>query len=334
MTRLDSDRPGVDRGDPYSPECLAEASVWITRLNADDRDRALEDGLREWLQAKPENARAFEMAIDLWEETENLRRISQIRRTPNRLWRRLKFPTIAVATAAAVGLIAFSVMLFSARGMVSTSVGEQRSLTLEDGSRVFLNTNTRIRVSYDARTRVVELEGGEALFDVAKKIDRPFVVRACSRSILALGTSFVVRCSEGDAAVTLLDGKVAVQASNSSKEAAQSPARGSVTLTPGQRWQVSANAPAEIDRPSLAAATAWRRGQVILDDTPLSQAVAEMNRYSALKLSVSDATVAELRISGLFQAGDSVSFANAIATTYGLKTLQRDGSLELAPATR
>jgi transmembrane sensor len=101
-------------------------------------------------------------------------------------------------------------------------------------------------------------------------------------------------------------------------------------LAPGERLQLGSDARPEIDRPSLTAVTAWRRGQVILDETPLAQAVEEMNRYSNVKLSVADPKAAAIPISGLFQAGDSVIFAHAIAKTNGLHLVQRTNEIELA----
>ena len=93
---------------------------------------------------------------------------------------------------------------------VVTGVGEQRTLTLEDGTRIQLNTDTRAVVRYDERLRRVELEKGEAMFEVARRPDWPFVVTAGDRQIRALGTAFVVRREAEVLAVTLVEGKVTV----------------------------------------------------------------------------------------------------------------------------
>ena len=162
-------------------------------------------------------------------------------------------------------------------------------LTLNDGTRVYLNTATRIVIHYDRFTRRVELETGEALFDVAKATDRPFIVSAGDRQVTALGTSFLVRRDDQRLAVTLVEGRVRVNQK--------------FTLTPGERLTLTPGGAARLGEPPLDKATAWRRGQVVLDDTPLAVAVAEMNRYSPIQLEIEQPEAGSLLISGLFQAG-------------------------------
>jgi transmembrane sensor len=101
-------------------------------------------------------------------------------------------------------------------------------------------------------------------------------------------------------------------------------------LTPGQRLTFTAGAATQLDTPSVEKAIAWRRGQVILDDTPLATAVVEMNRYNSVKLVVERPEAAALLINGLFQAGDSSHFANAVAQAYGLRLIERDDQIILA----
>ena len=114
-----------------------------------------------------------------------------------------------MAAAALVALVVGGVLYWRSLG-ITTELGEQRNLTLSDGTRVALNTATKIRVRYDNAARRVELERGEALFEVAKVPARPFVVIAGGRRVTAVGTSFVVRRDNEEVAVTLLEGKVTV----------------------------------------------------------------------------------------------------------------------------
>jgi len=205
-----------------------------------------------------------------------------------------------------------------------------------------LNTATRVAVRYSEQKRLVELESGEALFDVAKDVNRPFIVQVGDRQIRALGTSFVVRRDNEQLAVTLVEGKVSVRPApladsekvsegrDKTKATARLPtmqrnAAGLaevITLVPGQRLLIPASQVAQVDTVSVDKAIAWRRGQVILDDTPLANAITEMNRYNAKKLVVENPEANELIVNGLFQAGDSLSFANAIAQTYGLTVVE------------
>jgi transmembrane sensor len=305
--------PGETSEDLIPPEALAEAGVWIARLHGDERDRDLEAAVRQWLQASPSNARAFELATEVWDDAANLRRLVPL--GMSRSVRRIHVSIALAATVLMVLAVVAVLALYLYPDGVRTGVGEQRTVTLEDGSRVYLNTATHIIVHYDSRSRRVELETGEALFDVAKAFDRPFIVTAGDREVLALGTSFVVRRDNQRLAVTLVEGKVRVNEK--------------FTLTPGQRLTLTPGGAARLDMPSIEKATAWRRGQVILDDTPLVSAVAEMNRYSPVKLVVEQPEAGNLLISGLFQAGDSASFARAVAATYGLTAVNRGNEIVL-----
>jgi transmembrane sensor len=335
------------------PDRLAEAGVWIARLHGDDRSPAMEEGFREWLNADPMNARAFELTTDVWEDAQNLRRVipfaHEAARPARSRSRILSWSSVALVGAVALVLAVVAIRYFDS-GTVATGVGEQRLLALEDGSRIFLNTATRVAIRYNEQSRLVELEAGEALFDVAKQPHRPFIVRAGDRQVRAVGTSFVVRRDRERLAVTLVEGKVAVmpvplaelqdaaESSSTRKIAARSSAgsQGAAgtaevfTLTTGQRLVIPVDEPARVDTLPADRATAWRRGQVILDDTALANAVTEMNRYSAQKLVVESSGAQDLVVSGLFQVGDSVSFAHAVAQTYGLTVIERRNEIVLS----
>jgi transmembrane sensor len=312
-----------------SPERLAEASVWIAKLHGGARGREIEDGLRRWLQANPENARAFELATEVWEESQQLRSVVPFRPL-HHVEHRPRWGAMVAAFACVLAMIIVGIVWFQNAGVVATAVGEQRQLVLEDGTRVFLNTDTRIVVRYDERTRRVELRRGEAFFNVAKRSDWPFVVVAGDRQVKALGTCFVVRKEAERLAVTLVEGSVVVSPVLPALPEQAQPTIDAFKLAAGQRLTFDAGSVARLDTPSIEQTTAWRRGQVILDDTPLQAAVIEMNRYSETKLIVADPDAAALPINGLFQAGDSTHFANAIAQAYGLVVSERGTEIVLS----
>lgn len=351
--------PQTTTKNPVAPERLAEAGVWIARLHGDNRTRELEIGLKRWLREDPENARAFEIATDVWNDAEQLRRLVPLRamssRKSSQRSRSGMGGILAAVAMASVLLVLGAVLWVQNVGVITTAVGEQRTVALEDGTRVILNTDTRLVVKYSKDARRVELRRGEALFNVAKKAAWPFVVVAGDREVRALGTSFVVRKEQQQVAVILVEGRVVVSPVVDEKRSAaeppltqqpaqrtgsaapsvdsptSAPAREDVfTLTPGQRLTFGAGSTARLDTPSVEKATAWRRGQVILDDTPLRTAAEEMNRYSSKKLVVEGDVAADLLVSGLFQAGDSVHFANAVADAYHLNVQERGGDIVLS----
>jgi transmembrane sensor len=326
------------KGDPVPPERLAEASVWIARLHSGEPDKTAIAGVKRWLRAHPMNQRALELCTEIWEESANLRRITPFAtQIPAATPRRYGLVSMAAAAALVLVLVASVFLWLAPSADLATEVGEQRLVTLKDGTHVFLNTATRIAVKYDAATRLVELKTGEALFDVAKKPTWPFIVKAGDRQIRALGTSFVVRRDETQTAVTLMEGTVTVTADGSAPHEHTVPAGSGekpvvpqvFTLKPGQRLTFLAGQ-ARLDSASRDKAVAWRRGEIIFDDTPLSDAASELNRYSKDKLVVEQPAAQAMRVTGLFQTGDSLSFAHAVAQSYGLTVEERSDQIVLS----
>lgn len=308
----------------------AEAGAWLARLHGPNRTAQVEEGFRAWMNESPAHAAAFEHMTDTWEKAARLRR-RPIEHVAS--WElpgfRLSFSRAAIA-AAVIAVLAISGTLFYLQSdAIATAVGEQRILALEDGSRVYLNTDTRATVHFDKATRRVELDRGEALFEVAKHPDRPFIVVAGDRQIKALGTSFIVRREEENLAVTLVEGKVAVLSSPPPQAGEGRVGVSSITLSPGQRLTLNASRSPRLDRPALDKMTAWQRGQVALDNSPLLEAVAEMNRYSRKQLIVESPRAANIRISGIFRSGDSENFAQAVSKNYGLEVVKESSRIVL-----
>jgi transmembrane sensor len=335
---------------PSAAAC-AQAAAWIARLHADDRTLQVEAGFNRWLAASPEHRAAFEMANDLWTSIEELPKP----KTPAFVrWPKAGFVITwprALAAAALIAVSAVSVGLHSRDTGLATSVGEQRNLTLEDGTRVSLNTASRLHVRYDRATRRVELDEGEAYFEVAKHPEWPFIVIAGGQQVVARGTAFLVRRDEDSLAVTLVEGKVVVtpageavistptasglaaspsESSNIAGHPSRPEAGADITLVPGQRLTFANHEQPKLDRPPLERVTAWQHGQVILDHTPLSEAVAEMNRYSDVTLKIEQPEAARAQVTGIFRVGDSGYFAQAIAETYHLQVANHGRQIVLS----
>ncbi len=304
-----------------SAEVFAEAAAWIARLHGPNRSLQTDKGLRRWLDADAAHASAFEAMTAAWEVTGRIPAgpFPKVSRW-ERMGYRQGFVRSALAVAAAAVLAVAGFIYLQRSNGVGTTVGEQRLLTLQDGTRVFLNTSTRIVVQYEQAARRVRLESGEALFDVARQAGRPFVVEAGGRQVRAIGTAFVVRDDPDRLTVTLVEGKVAVSEPGTAVPA---------YLSPGQRLTLTGHGTPQVDRPSIEKATAWRRGLVDFETTELRVAVEEMNRYSERKLVVRNTDAAKLPITGVFRAGDSSSFAAAVARAYGLQVSETPQEIRL-----
>jgi transmembrane sensor len=194
----------------------------------------------------------------------------------------------------------------------STAHGEQRERLLPDGSVLHLNTDSKVTVRYSRRERVVELNRGEALFQVAHdSAQRRFRVAAGNAQVLDVGTQFDVYLRPGAVLVTVVEGTVAVYA-------------GAASLTPtalrvGVGYQVEVRDQVGLPRPVDArAAVAWLKRQIVFEDQPLADVAAEFNRYGGTTLEIDDDSVRALRISGVFDAYDTDSFAAFLQTLNGV----------------
>lgn len=190
-----------------------------------------------------------------------------------------------------------------------TKVGEVRSVALLDGSVVTLNTNTRLSVNFTAAARNIDLERGEALFDVAKDKQRPFTVFSGNTQVVAVGTSFVVRVSpQRQIQVLVKEGVVEVKRVGKSHTTSRRAVANTRTIVPVGAPIVTHDVPPE----KLARTLAWEVGLIDFDNEPLEQAAEEFARYSNVRI-VIDPMIADRTVTGIFASNNPVGFAKATA---------------------
>jgi transmembrane sensor len=302
-----------------SKEARIEAAAWIARLRDEQRGPEIETELREWLGRSEEHERAFNQMTRAWQLAGRIRMRAQTDASTSK--GRSRFAPWQAALAAAL-VLAVITSVYWRDDALTTAVGQQQVRVLRDGTRVLLNTDTRIEVNYDDHFRRVRLVRGEARFDVSKRPTWPFLVSVGDQEIRALGTSFIVRRdNDQDLSVTLVDGRISVAPVTANGEAPQAPQ----VLAPGQRLVVSRHHAPSVDQPELSRVTAWERGRVEFDATPLEEATTELNRYTTTRLLVADTDVAQLRIGGVFRAGDSEEFVKIVTAAFGLQA-ERNGA--------
>jgi transmembrane sensor len=223
-----------------------------------------------------------------------------------------------------------------------TGVGEQQLVVLDDGTRMTLNTATRVRVDLGSAQRTANVDGGEALFEVAKDARRPFVVRVAGAEVVAPDAVVAVRFTKGGSrgddgvAVTLISGQATLQAAADRGTNGLVPDR-PLVMQAGERVRLVSGGAApsapSVDRPDMDQVVAWKRSEAVFDGASLSDAVAEMNRYSRTPIVVvGNSAIENLRVSGLYRTGDNAGFARAVATLHGLNMSERQGRLELTKA--
>jgi transmembrane sensor len=330
--------------DSTPDDAFEMAARWHSLMEDGEPSPAERERFEAWLAADPKNRAAYESVERSWVGIAGAAvddRILNMRRealsAPQK--KRLAFlrpvsiaATILVTMAAATGvLIRYNPLSTrSEAGVYVTQVGERSTITLADGSTVVLNTASRIRMAFDARTRRVQLLAGQAWFEVAKSQPRPFIVEAGDRLVTAHGTAFDVKLEEHRVQVTLIEGRVSVE--TNTKIGAGPTVPEHEDLLPGDQLVVTAAKPTLKRKIDVAKATSWREGQIIFDDDTLATAVAEVNRYSPKKI-ILDPRLASLRMSGVFIAGHSDSFVQTVTGHFPIKvTPDGEGQLLLTAA--
>jgi transmembrane sensor len=308
----------------------AEAAAWVAQIHGEEHTLERDARLRAWLGESDEHRRAFDRLTRAWEQAGKIRLRARHDAVAGEPQRRAKFGPWAAAAAATLVLAVSAAVYYLRVDAVVTDVGQQRVRLLPDGTRVTLNTNTRIEVNYDEHARRVRLIRGEAWFEVAKRPTWPFVVSVDGEVIRALGTSFIVRHDDAqDLSVTLVEGRVSVAPVEERAEPSDAQ-----VLVPGERLVFSQHVAAAVDRPDLTRVTAWRQGRVEFDATSLADAAGEMNRYSKTRVILATADLARLRIGGVFRAGDSEEFVRIVISAFGLRADRRGRDIVLSEASR
>jgi transmembrane sensor len=292
-----------------SEDIEIEAADWLARLNADNRTEADERSFQTWLEENPAHAAAFEEATAIWDLAGGVPQemLRDVRKKQRFAHRREVLAGLAV-TVAAAGTFSF---LGRAQAKVyETAVGERRQVTFEDNSVAMLDTDTRIVVKFSDKNRLVDLDRGRVNFHVAPDSARPFTVAGAQQTIVAHQSDFDVRRDGENISVVLISGQAAVNAGTHN-----------AVLKSGERLVASGDE-TRLDRPSLQPLLAWQKGQAILENEKLTEAVAEMNRYSEVKLAIGDRAIEGLRVSGVYKVGDNLGFARSIARLLPLKIQQ------------
>lgn len=307
-------------------DSVTAAAEWHGRLK-DGAPQSIVSEFQDWQSIDPANAAAYaevESVADwiggikdspelLALRNEALGRCEAPRRgLAARFWDYR--PAVAASLAAimavgGIGWLAADKETVSTQSYV-TRLGERTDLQLADGSIVRLNARSSVQVTYTPTERSLKLVQGQALFKVAKDAARPFVVEVGGEKITALGTEFDVRVEKrGGLRVALLEGRLAVL----------DKARTTTILKPNDVLQSSGSQVSVSHVPDLRSMTSWTNGVMLFANTPLSEAIEELNRYSAKPIVLANPRLGAIKVSGTFRAGQSRQFLEAMELAFPVR---------------
>ena len=348
-------------------ERLEQAAAWRARL-AESADQHAGE-FSSWLAQDPRNREAWRCVQSPWDvlgQQATAPGVIRLRRAAlahahnvmrsNLLWpKRFRRPAM-LATAAAC-LVAAGAFLFWQQyrpEVFRTGFGERRVVTLGDGSQITLDSRSEVTVRYTADARALTLVHGQAQFDVAHDVTRPFSVIAEGHKVVATGTAFDVDVLGPMLLVTLLKGHVVVMpqsaptiawvpdapsegAGSATRAGAESrisstaaDALGRIYLDPGEQLVMSSSDAPRVSRVDIERVTAWERGEIVFDNEALASVIQRMNRYGPRHIIVADDHTGSLRISGVFHEGDVDGFVSTIAAYLSVSARERpDGDVVL-----
>lgn len=314
------------------------AARWLARLQGGPNP-GIEREFQKWRDADPRHSAAFDRVRRSYEQAGLLRHspiVASGRHDPvirKAEWRAR--PALAAAAAIALLVPIGAVLLRGGVPMfggsdaliLMTSVGEIRQVGLADGSSVTLDTATSVEVEIGRSRRTAHLKHGRARFHVTPAAE-PFVIDTASTTIASREGVIDVEQVARTSRVSIISGTAEVRGSGQVSTAG-------LALAAGEGVTVERAGPEQ--KHAVPAAADWTRGMLQFDRTPLGEAVALANRYSDRRI-ILGTDLAALRVTGAFRAGDSASFAKALASAFGLSIGQdAEGNLILSrrrPAAR
>lgn len=277
---------------------VEEAMSWLLRLEGAEGDAGLRAQHRVWLHSNPDHEIAWQKATKAWSVAGKTAGQSELPAAkiknvlPFVIRGRRVAAWVAAAAAACLAVFVAPQLWQRASTDFSTQTAELRTIHMSDGSIVQLDTHTSISVDLKADKRSVKLLGGRAFFDIAKDANRPFTVTASDVDITVLGTAFDVRLGEQEVSVAVQRGSVSVRRTASHFDERLS-AGDQVTIAPRSGTaRMAAIQPSEVAE--------WRDGKLSAVKVPLSEVVAELQRYHKGWILIADDQLGAEPITGLY----------------------------------
>lgn len=308
-----NEQPHVQATRPVGVDAhaLDAASTWIARLRAPDVSHGDRLRFQRWLDLDPSHPLAFDAMLGMWDRLGVLEQIPV--HVPRRAGVRTGFGRAIWPLAAAAVLLLSFVTFYRGSQPISaqTRVGEQRMLTLVDGSRLWLNTATSVRYEIGNSERAVELAAGELFVEVAPDAHRPFVIRTAHGTVTAVGTAFGVNSRPEGQRLAVTEGVVRVQLAGASASAA-------VDIEAGQVIDFDSSSTRSVSRRPRDA-LAWRSGELVYAELPLAEVIRDLNRYLPTPMTITDPKLGDRPVSAVLRIEDQAAMLDALAAILGLE---------------
>jgi transmembrane sensor len=330
-----------------SPSISEQAADWLVELAEQPNGADSRRQFMNWLKKSPQHIEEFLAVASLQQEVSeqtsavadivaDLKSMANVSAVPLFGTPMASLPVKTVhrrrsrylpwAGAASLALMALIVLELPdvAPSVVShaTGLGEQRSVVLDDGSIVTLNTLSEATVRFDSSMRQVTLVAGEAMFDVVSDPERLFVVETGTMSLNVLGTKFSVYRKNDSTRVAVVEGSVRAI----SRHTSDSP----IVVRAGEGAVATAQGISLADpRFDVGKAIAWTERRLIFDGAPLTEVVREFNRYNRKPLIVEDKALANRAITTVVNAHDVSALVGFLELEPDVEVAYGDDSIRI-----
>ncbi len=331
---------------PDQAKMREEAGAWLVRLDR-GLDQREQDDLKVWLSTSEAHRRYLHKLASTWDAMGMLETLREMFPLLHDLHPRGKgeaepagghsrwWYTLA-APAALIVLVAGTLMLSpldsrlpEARQALATIAGQQTNHVLPDGSRIVLNTRSRVEADFNRRARIVRVYEGEVGFEVAHEVDRPFIVYAGRGLVSAVGTAFSVRVTAGVVDLIVTEGRVGVISNITGDPRAEQlmmperftgndRSRSLISAGHGVRFEDVIESIEPLDAETLERKQAWRQGALIFKGEPLEEVLAEVGRYTDQQLVITDPSIRRVPVGGHFRISDINTLVALLADNFDL----------------
>jgi transmembrane sensor len=325
---------------PDTAAIEADAAAWVARFDAGEVSAKDQAAFQEWLNRSALHREAVAEYGNLWTDFDALRQLTDVpaaeagARDDHPALLKQAAPWLA-ACAAAVTLAVGGTVFFHPRPQppilakaehrsaaplfYETAIGGHERVILADGSSVVLNTNSRVNVEFTGNRRDIHLVRGEAYFEVVHDKTRPFTVYANNYVVRDIGTAFDVHLQKaGLVEVRVTKGSVEVAPASSAQAADDAKSLGILVaghdIVLGQKVERAE----VVSSADMGRKLAWRQGQLIYTGQPLGEVLADISRYSDIKIELADPALASLPVGGAFRTDQIEAIFTALENNFGI----------------
>lgn len=310
---------------PSEPDALdsvdEQAALWFTRQHSQQMSAEQVKQFTIWLNASPEHAKAYEAMAEVWREFDSMPRPASVEVSPKkrpffRLWRPLGNTLAALFIVTILFLPYSHLPSMMLNNMTLAATDEPKEVTLSDGSTLFLNRQTQVRVAYETEIRQVYLEKGRAYFKVKSNPYRPFVILADERRIRVVGTEFEVDRHHQQVTVSVSKGIVSLKTGEAQEASYLFAGDSAISPTINSTITVQKISPLDVAR--------WRFGELSFTDKPLADVLTELKAYSTVNVELSPSTLAQSKISGRINLRQPEQFFQALPILLPVQVIYQD----------